>query len=145
MFRKLLSFALCFALLSIGSIQFSSNVVALEASPYYNNTATARSTANVSSAGKLTITNSYVGIRDVTTHATITTYIEKKTFFFFWSKVENGQPDDQWIDNIYNYTYTGNHTFQLPSTGTYRITVVYCIYGSGGSADVIEKEIEVEY
>lgn len=128
-----------------GVFASSKAVSAAEITPYYNNTVSATSSANISSTGKITISNSYSGIKDVTTKAVITTYIEKRFLGIFWTRVDIGTTDDEWVDTVYNYQYTGNHTFQLESTGTYRVTVEYVISGSGGSADEIIKEIEVKY
>lgn len=108
------------------------------ATPYYNNTLSARTTIAISSTGELSVVNSYQGFENVTTKAVITTYVEKKVLGLFWTRVDIGTTDDQWVDTIYNYYYTGRHNFQLNSTGTYRVTVTYKIYGSGGTADEIE-------
>ena len=116
-----------------------------EAVPYYNNVNTASSIASISSSGVLTVTNRYVGSSSVTTKAVITTYVEKRVLGVFWSRVDIGQTDDEWVDTIYDYEYSGSHSVQLSSTGKYRVTVEYVIYGSGGSADTITKEIEKSY
>lgn len=113
--------------------------------PFYNNVDSANSTVTISSNGTITINNRYTGTQSVTTKAVITTYIEKKTLGIFWSRVNIGQTNDEWVDTIYNYYYSGSHSTQLPSTGTYRVTVEYIIYGSGGVADTIVKEIEKSY
>lgn len=113
--------------------------------PFYNNVDSANSTVTISSNGTITINNRYTGTQSVTTKAVITTYIEKKTLGIFWSRVNIGQTNDEWVDTIYNYYYSGYHSTQLPSTGTYRVTVEYIIYGSGGVADTIVKEIEKSY
>lgn len=124
---------------------FSVVAKANEAVPFYNNVNSTNSSASISSSGVLTITNRYVGSSSVTTKAIITTYVEKKVLGLFWSRVDIGQTNDEWVDTIYNYTYTGSHSVQLSSTGSYRVTVEYVIYGSGGSADMITKEIEKSY
>ena len=113
-----------------------------EIAPCYNNVVSVSSIASVSSTGVLKVTNSYNGDSTVTSKAVITTYIEKRTLGIFWSRVDIGQTNDEWVDTIYNYKYSGSHSVQLPSTGTYRVTVEYVIYGSGGAADTITKEIE---
>ena len=101
--------------------------------------------AAVSSSGLLTVTNQYQGISGKTTKGEITTYIEKKTWGLFWKRVDIGEPNNEWYDVIYNYVYAGDHTFQLPSKGTYRITVVYVISGSGGAPDTITRTIKKTY
>ena len=105
--------------------------------PKFNNTITASSVASISDGGLLTITNKYQG--------EITTYVEKKTMGFFWTRVDIGQPDNQWHDVIYNYMYIGDHTFQLASHGTYRITVIYVISGTGGDPDTITRTTTKTY
>ena len=113
--------------------------------PKFNNTITANSVASISDGGLLTITNKYQGIKGTTTKGEITTYVEKKTMGFFWTRVDIGQPDNQWHDVIYNYMYIGDHTFQLASHGTYRITVIYVISGTGGDPDTITRTTTKTY
>lgn len=115
------------------------------ATPYYNNTLSARTTVSISSSGELSVVNSYRGFENVTTKAVITTYIEKKVLGLFWTRVDIGTTNDQWVDTVYNYYHTGGHSFQLSSTGTYRVTVTYKIYGSGGTADEIECQETKKY
>ena len=143
--KKSISLILANVLLLLTAIIPANAAVQDEIAPCYNNVVTANSTVAISSSGVATITNMYNGFQNVTTKAVITTYIEKKTLGIFWSKVDIGQPDDEWVDTIYNYKYSGSHSVQLPSTGTYRVTVEYVIYGSGGAADTITKEIEKSY
>ena len=126
----------------------SASTAAMAASPYetrYNNTVMASSVASISESGLLTVDNQFQGIRGKTTKGEITTYIEKKTWGLFWKRVDIGEPNNEWYDVIYNYVYAGDHTFQLPSKGTYRITVVYVISGSGGAPDTITRTIKKTY
>ena len=116
-----------------------------EVTPRYNNTLSATTTAAVSGSGLLTINNQYLGFKGETTKAVITTYVEKKFLGLFWTRVDIGTANDEWVDTIYNYTYNGTHSFQLTSTGTYRITAKYVISGIGGAADEITKTVEVKY
>lgn len=131
-------------LLLFASLIFSVSAAG-EVTPYYNNTSSARTTATISSSGMLTVTNSYYGFEGETTKAVITTYVEKKFLGLFWTRVDIGTTDDEWVDTVYDYTYSGTHTFQLTSTGTYRITATYVISGTGGAADEITKTVEVKY
>lgn len=116
-----------------------------EITPYYNNTLSTTTTMNISSNGKMTISYKYTGYPSTTTKAVITTYIEKKVLGLFWSRVDIGTTDDQWTDTINNHSYTGTRTYQLSSSGTYRVTVVYKIYGSGGAADEIDYQKTASY
>ena len=112
--------------------------------PRFNNTVSASSTASISDSGLLTITNQFKGIKDKTTTGEITTYIEKKSGLT-WDRVNIGTPDNQWCDVVNDYTYIASHTFQLNSQGTYRVTVIYVISGSGGSSDTITRTITKTY
>lgn len=116
-----------------------------EIMPLYNNTASATSTASISSSGKITIFNEYYGLKGTTTKATITTYIEKKVLGLFWSRVDIGTANNKWVDVVYNYYYSGTHSYQLKSTGSYRVTVIYEIEGNGGTTDKITAEINKKY
>lgn len=116
-----------------------------EIMPLYNNTASVTTTMNINSSGKMTISYQYSGYPSTTTKAVITTYIEKRTLGLFWKRVDIGTTNDQWVDTINDYRYTGSRTYQLSSSGTYRVTVVYKIYGSGGAADEIEYQAKDSY
>ena len=143
--KKLVSLIMANVLLLLTAIIPANAAVQDEVAPCYNNVVSVSSIASVSSTGVLKVTNSYNGSSSITSKAVITTYIEKRTLGIFWSRVDIGQTDDEWVDTIYNYKYSGSHSVQLPSTGTYRVTVEYVIYGSGGAADTITKEIEKSY
>ena len=137
-----------FCLLIAVLLMVSASTAAMAASPSgtkYNNTVTASSVASISDSGLLTVTNQYKGIKDTTTKGEITTYVEKKTLGLFWTRVDIGQPNNQWYDVVNDYFYIGDHTFQLDSHGTYRITVVYVISGSGGDADTITQTMTKTY
>ena len=120
-------------------------VFADEIMPRYNNTLTTNDSFAISNNGLATITYKYIGIPDVTTKAVITSYLEKKTLGLFWRRVDIGTTDDEWVDTINKASYSGSRTHQLSSTGKYRATIVYTIYGSGGSADEITKQYESTY
>lgn len=112
--------------------------------PRFNNTVSASSTASITDSGLLTITNQFKGIKDKTTTGEITTYIEKKSGLT-WDRINIGSPDNQWCDVVNDYTYIGSHTFQLSSRGTYRVTAIYVISGSGGGSDTITRTITKTY
>lgn len=116
-----------------------------EIMPLYNNVSSATANISINNSGKLTITYQYYGSSAVTTKAVITTYIEKKTLGLFWKRVDIGTTDDEWVDTKYDPSYNGSRTYQLSSTGTYRVTVNYKIYGTGGSADEIKCQAQDSY
>lgn len=113
--------------------------------PYFNNVISVSTNMVINSSGQMTISYQYAGSSSKTTKAVITTYIEKKVLGLFWQRVNNGQPDNQWVDTINDYKYSGYRKVQLNSSGTYRVKVEYKIYGSGGAADVVDYEKEDSY
>ena len=113
--------------------------------PRYNNTASTSTNFVISTAGKATITAVYNGDYGITTGATITSYIEKRTLGIFWSRVDIGQPNNEWVDISTEYYDAFGHEFWLEKTGTYRATVVYEVRGTGGPADIIDYQQERTY
>lgn len=129
------------SLMTVSAAKAFSGTVA----PFYNNVGSATSAISINDSGKLTIGYKYSGYSSITTKAVITTYIEKKTLGLFWKRVDIGKTNNEWIDTINDYRYTGSRTHQLSSSGTYRVTVIYNIYGSGGSADEITCQATDSY
>lgn len=133
--RKVLSaLMVCVTMLSLSI----ATVMAASVMPRYNNLGSVDSNAWVSSDGELSVKYDYIGTAD-TTEVVITTTVEKKTLLFFWSDVA------EWTDTVYSTTYYDIATLQLGDTGTYRVTVEYTVYGTGGAADTVTHEMEVEY
>lgn len=132
----------CITVVSFGVIQ----VLAADVMPLYNNVLTTNTTMSIDDNGLMTITNRYSGIQSTTTKAVITTYVEKKFLGLFWTRVDiANNDDDQWVDTVYDTNYTGKRSLQLSSTGTYRVTTTYKIYGTGGAADEITKQATATY
>lgn len=140
--KKLTALLLTLCLLTVPAAVTAS---ASDITPYYNNVTSTKTNMTINSSGQMTINYQYVGTSGKTTKAVITTYIEKKVLGLFWQRVNNGQPDNQWVDTINDYKYTGYRKVQLNSSGTYRVKVEYKIYGSGGAADVVNYEGEDSY
>lgn len=113
--------------------------------PCYNNTASTSTNFVISTAGKATITAAFVGNQSVTTGATVTSYIEKRTLGIFWSRVDIGQPNNEWVDTTTDFAECFGHEFWLEKTGTYRATVTYEIRGTGGPADIVNYQQERTY
>ena len=139
--RRFVSFVLLLIILSTLVVCAAAGTV----TPRYNNTAGTSTNFAISASGKATISATYNAYRDSFSSATITSYIEKRTLGIFWTKVNIGQPNNEWVDTSSDYTGAFGHTFQLSDTGTYRATVVYEISGTGGATDVIEYEQERTY
>ena len=130
-----LTLAICFLITPVALV-----ANAAEIQPRLNNTISTATTMGISSSGKLTVAYNYVGVPGVTTKAVITTYVEKRFLGIFWSRVDIGTTNDEWVDTVYQDQYSGGRSYQLSSSGTYRVTVQYKIYGSGGAADVLDYE-----
>ncbi len=137
--KKLISLVLLLSMLSMFVYQRS------QAATMFNNMYSTLTNASIASNGTMTIYESYDGIPGVTTRGELTTYIEKRILGIFWKKVNNGQPNNQWVDTIYNYRYSGTHSYQLSSTGTYRATVIYKVYGTGGDPDELTSQVTCSY
>ena len=138
--RRVFSLILFIIILSTSVLAVSAEVM-----PRLNNTAGTSSSFSISSTGKATLVATYDGYRNVTSGATITSYIEKRTLGVFWTKVDIDQPNNEWVDSSSNYYGAFGHEFQLKNTGTYRATIIYEISGTGGATDVIEYEQERTY
>ena len=113
--------------------------------PLYNNTSYASAGMKIDNSGKMEITYDFSGLKSKTSKVVITTYIEKRTLGLFWSRVENNQPDNQWVDTIYSIEHTKIRHFQLSSKGTYKVKILFKVYGTGGSTDEIPYEIKDSY
>ena len=129
----------------IVSVMLMANSLKADAALRYNNTVSTTTSATVSSDGTVTIYFGYNGIPGVTSRGEITTYIEKRILGIFWTRESIGLPNNQWEDLIYNYKYNSSHCHQFSSTGTYRVTVMYKIYGTGGDPDEITWQGTVTY
>lgn len=110
-------------------------------SKYYSSVAT---TAGVVS-GELNIHNTYnVSSGTGFTSAKIQTYVERRTLGLFWVKVNNGQPNNTWVDTSTSLSYGKNYSLTLTQTGTYRVTAEYTFYGSSGS-ETATRQVTVTY
>ena len=95
--------------------------------------------ANVNSGGLLSVSISYSGYNGITTGASITSYVQKQVLGLFWIKVDNGQPNNQWTDNVSGSSYFGSHTLLLSSSGTYRITAQFTMYATTGNESITRQ------
>lgn len=110
-------------------------------SKYYDSVMT---TASVIS-GVLKIHNEYtVSSGTGFTSAKIQTYVERRTLGLFWVKVNNGQPNNTWVDTSTSLSYGKNYSLTLTQTGTYRVTAEYTFYGSSGS-ETATRQVTVTY
>lgn len=94
-------------------------------------------TFKISSSGKATVTNSYIGKAGVFKNAKITTKIQKKVGVI-WVTVSGAS----WTDTSSSLNYSKTHSIQLSSSGTYRAQVVFIISSTNGSEDKITKNVQ---
>jgi len=140
--------SLLLAVMIFGSLVLSvaaAAVLGADVMPCYNNTLSTSTNFTISTTGNAAISAVYNAYPSVFTTATVTSYIEKRTLGMFWTRVDIGEPNNEWVDDSFDYTDVIIHEHQLDSKGTYRATVVYEIYGTGGAADVIDYEQERTY
>ena len=102
----------------------------------YSYVSSVYSVPTVDSSGFLYIAILYTGYSGITTGAKITTYVQKRILGIFWTRVNNGQPNNEWVDNVTGSSYRGHHELQLSSTGTYRVTSEFVIYATTGSEPI---------
>jgi len=120
-------------------------VIVTSVDPRLNNGSICNYLFAITSSGLANVEIDYQGISGVTTKVTSTVYIQKKFLGLFWTKVDIGTTDDEWVDSSTNVSGTFSHSVQLGSSGTYRAVFEIKMYGSGGATDTIEDKIEKKY
>lgn len=142
--KKILSCLLCtlmlFSYVTVPATAANDGIM-----PCYNNVISTRTQFNISDSGVARVTVSYEGVPGVTTGATITTKIQKRSLGLIWTKVDIGTTNNEWVDSTRVESYSTFHSVTLPDTGTYRVVVEYEITGTGGATDVIEDIQTAEY
>ena len=118
---------------------FTVPVNASDISLYNNNTLATNTIFTITETGEAILAVIYEGYPNITTGATITIKIEKKTLLFFWSDVI-----DETITAVGD-SYFNEFHYQLEDKGTYRCTVVYTVSGTGGPDDVLTFEDTKKY
>ena len=118
---------------------FTVPVNASDISLYNNNTLATNTIFAINETGEAAVLVNYDGYKNITTGATITIKIEKKTLLFFWSDVI-----DETI-TVVGESYFNEFHYQLEDKGTYRCSVVYTVSGTGGADDVLTFEDTKKY
>lgn len=113
--------------------------------PRLNNTTSASLAFDIDENGQANIGLSCFGECGTMTGVTATTYIEKKTFLFFWSRVDIGTGNDVWVDIYAGCNFVKGHSVQLTSKGTYRAVTEMVVSGSAGADDVLNIDLEDTY
>ena len=111
----------------------------------FNNTANYVCSSSVNASGKLRTDLNVSGFKNITTQIQADLYVEKRILGIFWQRVNIGYTNNVWHDSTTSYHYNNFFTFQLPTTGTYRVTVTFTVSGSGGPDDIITATNTVTY
>ncbi len=132
-------FCLLFVLLFVFANVAQISVLASDIMPLNNNTGLTKTRFVISDTGDAIVSVKYEGYPNITTGATITIKIEKRSLLLFWSDVVEE------IITVNDSLYFNELHYQLEDSGTYRCTVEYVISGSGGADDIITYEAEAKY
>lgn len=120
------------------------SVNASEIMPLYDNTNVCKTTFLISD-NVAHVAVRYEGNPDSFAQAKITVKIQKKTLGLFWSTVDIGEPNKEWVTYSNNISDCLYNTFAITDTGTYRAVFTVEIFGSNGTVDKIEDKIEYKY
>lgn len=113
--------------------------------PRFSNVISTETGFTINNTGLACTTVGYTGIQGVTTRIMCKVYLEKKVLGLFWTRVDLGNTNDEWLDTSTEVVDRFSHTFQLDSTGTYRAVFYIACCGTNGDNDIVEKTIEVKY
>ncbi len=113
---------------------------AAEIMPRYNNTANTVEEFTIDASGVATVEYVCNGYKYLTTTIKAEIQLQKKTWWWY-----NNVDGAYWKDLTNDYSADGSHSIQLTEGGTYKAVITYTVYGSGGTADVITREIEAYY
>lgn len=120
------------------------SVNASEIMPLYDNTNVCKTTFLISD-NIAYVAVKYEGNPDSFAQAKVTVKIQKKTLGLFWSTVDIGEPNKEWVAYSNNVSDCLYNTFAITDTGTYRAVFTVEIFGSDGTVDKIEDKIEYKY
>lgn len=116
-----------------------------EIEPYFSNVKDATLSFSIFSTGLAAVGITYNGFSDVFTQVRCEITLQKRYLGLFWFDVDNGMPDNTWVDYSTN-SYGGfYHEMQLSDTGTYRAVFKVYFYGTTGVVDEISDKIEDQY
>ena len=114
-------------------------------SPYLTNCYECAFTFSAAYEGQAQVAVSYVAKSEVFTQAKLTVKIQKRFLGLFWTTVDIGEPNNEWIAYCYDVYGDFYNSFPLESTGTYRAVFTVEFSGTTGEVDVIEDTIESKY
>lgn len=95
--------------------------------------------------GQALVGVTYNAKSDVFTYAKLTVKIQKRFLGIFWTTVDIGETNNEWVAYCYDVDGEFYNAFPLESTGTYRAVFTVEFYGTSGVVDVIEDTIQSVY
>lgn len=114
-------------------------------SPRLSNCNTCTFTFTVTDPNRALVGVTYVANENYFTYARLTVKIQKKVLGLFWSTVDIGEPNNEWVSDCYYVDGYFYNEFAADGNGTYRAVFTAEFHGNSGTTDVIEDTIEVEY
>lgn len=135
--KPIICLILCLGIFMGNPVNASANSIA---SPYLNNGASVNTSLSVNSNGVAQIILKYSGDEQNTAGGKITTQLQKRFLLVFWTDVDGGY----WVDESSESSYTAVHTLAV-ATGTYRVQVEYLLYGTDGSVETVNDEVQYTY
>ena len=132
--RKILSLALALCFFAVPVTVAAATAGGTVASPWYYNATNASAYVDITANGVLSVDYDFTGKSGYTTSVNVDIEIEKLSGNS-WVDVDDGQ----WNTTIYQVSYSGTRRFLVNHKGTYRATVTFTFYGTGGPADELVK------
>ena len=114
-------------------------------SPRLTNCNECEFTFKIIAPGEAHVLATYYAKPSVFTQAKLTVKIQKKVLGLFWTTVDIGTANNEWI--AYSNSVNGNfyNYFNVDGTGTYRAVFRLEVYGTSGVVDTIENSLEYKY
>lgn len=142
--KRLFSILLVFVMIA-GACGVSASAVSdvESAVPYYANAQSASVTAELDSEGILTV-RPYCFALFGTTIIESTTYLEFQTGWT-WTRISNGQPNNQWEDSTTALIFSETYTYNLQMSGTFRATTIFDVTRNGKTETITVHSEEFSY
>lgn len=142
---RFLAFALALVSVFLLCKPLTAPATAAGIAPYFDSTAAVKLWGGISSTGVLTVNYSCTGFQGVTEKIVIRTYVEKKVAGLFWSRVDIGGSNNEWVFVSTSSSYSTTKSVTVPSKGTYRVTATFAVYSNDGDTETIQKSFEATY
>ena len=131
--------------LTCSAAPVETEVTTFAVEPRFSNVAATSTAFTITNTGLACVSTGYYGIDGVTTRVFSIVYLEKKVLGLFWTRVDIGTTDDEWVDTSTDVDDRFSHTFQLNSKGTYRAVFKIVAGGTNGDSDIVDEIIEKKY